>query len=150
MTNRKTLFMETTVKPTRTSINDIMALLVDSNASNIAMTYEDRKITGITFVYQVGKGQLAFALPIRVEPIFNVLQTDRKRHPDKYIAEDRAKAERIAWRQLLRWLEAQLVMIDLGMVAMHEVFMPYQLDNSGRTMFQVFESQRLLGPGDQK
>jgi hypothetical protein len=144
------MFMETTVKPARISINEIMGLLVDSNASNIAMHYVDRKISGISFVYQVGNSQLAFALPIRIEPIFNVLQADRVRQREKYIADDQAKAERIAWRQLLRWLEAQLVMIDLGMVAMHEVFMPYQLDNSGRTMFQVFESQRLLGPGDPK
>jgi hypothetical protein len=144
------MFMETTVKPARISINEIMGLLVDSNASNIAMQYVDRKISGISFVYQVGNSQLAFALPIRIEPIFNVLQADRVRQREKYIADDQAKAERIAWRQLLRWLEAQLVMIDLGMVAMHEVFMPYQLDNSGRTMFQVFESQRLLGPGDPK
>jgi hypothetical protein len=48
------------------------------------------------------------------------------------------QAQRIAWRQLLRWVQAQLAMIDTGMVRTEEVFMPYIVVNpaTNQTLFE--------------
>ena len=51
---------------------------------------------------------------------------------------DRAQAERVAWRQVLRWVEVQVAMIDCGMADPAEVFLPYAITASGRTVYQLF------------
>jgi hypothetical protein len=61
------------------------------------------------------------------------------------------QAERVAWRQLLRWVQAQLAMIDTGMVRTEEVFMPYIVVNAAtnQTLFErMVETQfkMLEGP----
>ncbi len=62
----------------------------------------------------------------------------------KLLRGDRAQAERTAWRQVLRWVEAQMAMIDAGMTQTQEVFMPYAVipGTDNKTMFQAWESQQ--------
>ena len=92
---------------------------------------------------------MPFALPVRVEPVFAILngrrpkENWRRGNRQEFAAKDREQAERVAWRQLLRWIQAQLAMIDTGMVATHEVFMPYVLDRNGRSFFEVFAAEGL-------
>ena len=64
----------------------------------------------------------------------------------KLLRGDRAQAERTAWRQVLRWVEAQMAMIEAGMTQTHEVFMPYAVipGSDDKTMFQAWESQQKL------
>ncbi len=47
------------------------------------------------------------------------------------------RAERIAWRQLLRWVQIQIAMIQTGMVDAAEVFLPY-MEVGGRTLYRAF------------
>jgi hypothetical protein len=57
------------------------------------------------------------------------------------------KARRIAWRQVLRWVEAQLALIETGMVKTQEVFLPYAMvgqNGKRRTMFEVLEEKQFL------
>lgn len=140
----KTLYMETTkIAPERTAA-EISALLVGAGAREISMQYEAGKITGIRFTLDIaGGGQVHFAMPVRVEPIYQILV---KRIRSTWLSGEekkrkRAQAERVAWRQLLRWTQAQLAMIDVGMVAAREVFLPYALDHSGRTLFEYFDTE---------
>lgn len=46
-------------------------------------------------------------------------------------------AERVVWRQLLRWIQSQLAMIDTGMVEATEVFMPYIQVEPGLTLWEL-------------
>ena len=147
---KKSVFMGTTAVSARASREQIMSLLIDRGAQNIALQYVERKVSGLSFGLVTRLGPLAFALPLRMEPIFKLLQEERKRQKDQHATQDQERAERIAWRQLLRWLEAQLAMVELGMSEDAEVFMPYAVQSTGRTMFQMFTEQRLLGVGKQE
>jgi hypothetical protein len=150
MPQSTTVFMGTTEVPAATSRNQIMALLVERGAENIAMEYTARRVTGLSFGLVTTLGLLHFALPLRVEPIFAILQSQRKYNRTKHESQDIERAERIAWRQLLRWMEAQMALIDLGMVEDSEVFLPYALERSGKTMFQIFaEQKRITAPKEQ-
>lgn len=141
---QKSIFMGTTDVPARTSREQIMSLLIESGATNIALKYAEKRVDGISFSLLTNLGNLCFALPLRIDPIFHLLQGERKRQVKQHANEDTAKAEKIAWRQLLRWLEAQMALIDLGMVEQAEVFMPYSVGQNGQTMFEVFKAQKLL------
>jgi hypothetical protein len=86
-------------------------------------------------------------LPARVDPVFQLLLKRRNGVlNDETRARIREQAERVAWRQLLRWVQAQLAMIDVGMVKTHEVFMPYIQHPDGRTFFEYFENKQLALP----
>lgn len=48
-------------------------------------------------------------------------------------------AERVAWRQLLRWVEAQLAMVDTGLSTVDEVLLPYMRGDDGQTIYSLFK-----------
>ena len=153
MAKSKSVFMGTTEVPARTSRDQIMSLLVEHGAGNIGLQYEGKKVVGLSFGLTTTLGPLLFALPLRTDSIFKFLQAERRRQREEHATQDRERADRIAWRQLLRWLEAQLALVELGMVQTAEVFMPYAKQSDGKTMFQVFSEQRLLtagGPPDDR
>jgi hypothetical protein len=144
---QKSVFMGTTEVPARTSRDQIMALLIDRGAQNILQQYGDKRVVGLSFGLVTTFGPMRVDPPLRVDPIFKKLQEERRRQREQHTTRDQERAERIAWRQLLRWVEAQLAMVDLGMAQDAEVFMAYAVQQSGKTMFQMFSEQRLLGTG---
>jgi hypothetical protein len=91
-----------------------------------------------------GRMPFPFAMPARTEPIFKIINGRRQSafEQTKFAGRDREQAARVAWRQLLRWIQAQFAMIDAGMVASHEVFLPYLQNDDGKTVFQIFEATR--------
>jgi hypothetical protein len=140
----KTLFMETTEVSAVRTAGEISTALVAAGAREIAMQYgETNNLIGLRFVLQVENVPITFSLPVRIEPVFQHIN-GRRRYPDSSAKQDREQAERVAWRQLLRWIQAQLAMIDTGMVQPHEVFLPYMLQpGSTQTLFEHFEREGL-------
>lgn len=144
MSSRRTpVYLGRTKMDAGRSSAEIQHLLVTSGARQIAIDYgPDGRVIGMRFSLEHGKTTEAYALPIRSERIFERLQAERKGGKSGLRAsEDRRQAERVAWRQLLLWLKAQLALMDLGMVSAGEVFFPYQLADarSGATVYQMFE-----------
>lgn len=56
---------------------------------------------------------------------------------------DREQAERVAWRIIKDWIEAQMAILESEMVTMDEIFLPYTLDNKGNTLYQLFATNAL-------
>jgi hypothetical protein len=139
--------MESTEVPSQKTASEITTLLVQSGAREISVQYDEGKISGLRFVLlAAGNVPLQFALPVRTEPIFKIINGRRQNYGQfsKVAMQERdhEQAERVAWRQLLRWMQAQLAFIETGMVASQEVFLPYLLHaGSGQTLFQYFEGE---------
>ena len=142
---RKSLFMGTTDVPAERSAASIVSLLVAAGARSVNMRYsEQRKLSGIDFTFVEGKLEFPFSIPARIQQLFDKMLADRNRRSGRT---DRntimEQAERVAWRQLFRWVEAQVALIETGMVSHVEVFTPYCIDRSGRTMFEAMMAARL-------
>lgn len=61
---------------------------------------------------------------------------------------DRQQAERTAWKNVHDWVQAQMAIIEAGMVSMDEVFLPYMTDGRGNTLYQLYQGGQLaLGEG---
>lgn len=138
--NSNGVFMGSTEVPADKTMADIMRVLVKMKATHIGMQYEQGLPTGISFGIAIAgaSAPISYRLPCRAERLVKTFNGNRDR------------AVRVAWRQLLRWVEAQLAMIDAGLVETDEVFMPYALDARGeQTMFEVWKGQRLLTAGKQ-
>jgi hypothetical protein len=92
----------------------------------------------------VGGRDVLFDMPVRIEPVFKMLEARAKRPRADFRENATRDAERIAWRQLLRWVQAQNAMIDTGMVEAAEVYLPYRVVNaSGETVFRWLTDNRL-------
>ncbi len=139
------LYMETTAIAAERSASEITILLVNATASQISTDYgPDRKIRGLRFILSVQGSPVVFSLPARTEPVFRYLQ--KRRSPAtraRKEKQDRKQAERVAWRQLLRWVQAQLALIETGMVEAAEVFLPY-IERDGTTLYQHMLSSGAL------
>ena len=139
MGKRKTLYMGTTGIDATKTAGEITSELVKAGATSVNTDYKNGRICGLRWVMKVNGSNVLFDMPVRIEPIAKLIT-------------DRAQAERVAWRQLLRWVQAQNAMIETGMVQAVEIYLPYIVvhDGTGQTLFQrMNESQfKMLGSGD--
>jgi hypothetical protein len=144
--NQKTLYMETTTIPANRTIGDITARLVEAGARAIRTEYgEGGKPVALCWSMMIHQMPVFFQMPAKIEPLFKYLRQRRRGYMGaKDLARLQEQAERIAWRQLLRWVEVQLSLIEIGMVEYAQVFLPYVQENEGstRTVWDVFREQR--------
>jgi hypothetical protein len=142
MRTKKTLFMETTEVPAQRTALEIGSLLVESGATQIATYYDMRgQIIGLRWTMKAAGRDLLFAMPARVDPIYKIFCQRKKITPIPFdgSTETMQKAHRVAWRQLLRWTQAQLAMIDCGMAEASEVFLPYWQVDGNNSLFELFK-----------
>ena len=131
------LFMESTEISAERTAQEISTLLIQSGATAIMQDLKDKKISGLSFRLEIKGEQVPFSLPVRTEPILKYLQKRlNPRNREKAKPRQLLQAERVAWRQLLRWIQAQIALIDTGMVDPQEVFMPYIQTGVHETLYQ--------------
>ena len=64
--------------------------------------------------------------------------------------QSKEQARRVAWRIIKDWIDAQLALVEVRLVSLPEVFLPYAVSpRSGRTLYEELESGglRLLTDG---
>ncbi len=132
-----TLYMETTKIPAKRTASQISELLGDAGACAVMIEYNaDREIAAVSFQLMVNEKPVPFTMPIRTEPIAAILRRKRRRASSD-VGE---QASRVAWRQAFRWLQAQLAIIETGMVRPEEAFLPYMLVEAQTTLYQRMAS----------
>jgi hypothetical protein len=72
---------------------------------------------------------------------------------DQYTKNTRERAEWISWRILKNWVEAQIALIESGQADPAQVFLPYVVERSGKTIYELFiesNKQKALADGSQE
>jgi hypothetical protein len=123
--------METTKKEPEETSAEIAKLLKNYNLSRFMNDYEDGEISGCIFTIEIMGKDVPIKLPIRWASLWNMAQ-----HGETRYIKDEQQARRVAWRQALRWIESQLAMVDIEMVDMAEIFLPYMMVDKSRTLYQ--------------
>ncbi len=143
-----TLFMEKTeISDTKTAM-EIQDLLARKGASRIQVDYAaGGRPDGLSFCFRVHDQDIPFRLPCRWQKVERILRQTRK-SPRRRDTWD-GWARRVAWRQVLRWVEAQLAMIETGMTSTEEVFLPYAIMSSQKTVYEMFSAQGFKAIPDQ-
>lgn len=140
----------TTVEVFQT-VSEIECILVMHNAKSIMKSYEGGSIRGLSFLIDTGRQQIPVMLPARVDECLEVLKKEKRANPRKQIKDTKEHAERVAWRILKDWVEAQMALLDIGMARFEEIFLPYIEISAGQTIFQALEQRQfLLGDGSQQ
>lgn len=143
-----TVFMETTrIAPERT-VSEIQQILSRYGANAILLEYDAMQISAVSFKCTVEQQDIPFRLPCRWQSMEGVLRKSGKRPRSDDTFETWAR--RVAWRQILRWVEAQMALVDTEMVKIQEVFFPYIQAKNGKTLYELQEAKGLLALGSGK
>lgn len=121
-----------------TTLGQIQGQLVKHGARKILQEYDgDGHVEAVSFMIDTPVGVQAVRLPANVEAVQRVLTKQK-------VKCDREQAERVAWRIVKDWVEAQMAILESEMVSMAEIFMPYMIaDRDGNTMYQLFTNRAL-------
>ena len=122
------------------TVGQIHGILVAHGARSILTNYDkDGQIESLSFEIETPHGIAHIMLPIDPEAVLRVMMRSDSRVPRRLIT--RAQAIRIAWRIVKDWVEAQMAILETEMVKMEQIFLPYIITGSGKTLYQVFESR---------
>lgn len=125
-----------------TTIGEIQAQLVVHGAKRIMQDYDDKgRISALTFQIDTPAGLRVIRLPANVDAVQKVLSSQK-------VKCDREQAERVAWRIVKDWVEAQMAILESEMVQMDEIFLPYMVNNNGQTLFQIYRNNQLMLEGE--
>jgi hypothetical protein len=120
--------------PLSNIFGDIEKTLVEHGAKQVSRDYDNGKIIAISFIINTKSGDLKVKLPARFEQVEKIFINNGLRYkPDQ--------PYRTAWATLRDWISAQMALLDLEMVKMEEIFLPYVTDPNGRTFFE-FSQER--------
>ena len=133
----------TTVDSFKT-VSEIEYILMKHHAKSIMKNYDGESIIGLSFLIDTGVQQIPVRLPVKVDECLEVLKKEKRENPRKQIKDTRQQAERVAWRILKDWVEAQMALLDIEMVRFEEIFLPYIETNTGQTIYERLENKQFL------
>lgn len=120
-----------------TTLGAIQGQLVKHGARKIMQDYDgEGNITALAFLIDTPAGPRGVRLPANVDAVHSVLARQK-------VKCDRKQAERVAWRIVKDWVEAQMAILESEMVQMDEIFLPYMIDNTGKTLFEAYRDNQL-------
>jgi hypothetical protein len=119
---------------------EVQVILARGRARAVATEYDGTgRPIGIAFEIQTPHGPRTYALPVDAGKVFAVMCRDRV--PPKFRTTD--QAERVAWRIIKDWIEAQLAIVATQMVTFEQVMLPYMRTEDGSTVYERYERSEL-------
>lgn len=137
------IFMETTkISPGKT-IGEVQGVLAAYGANNILIEYDNTEVSALSFTYKVEDQAIAYRLPSNWQVIYEKLAERKKRFRGHTKDDLIDQAKRIAWRTVLRWVEAQLAFVEQGQGKVEQVFMHCMIVGPNKqTLFQKMEESK--------
>ncbi len=132
----------TTKIDSQKTILEIQQILTKHGATKIVSDYEDGLISSLTFCINMNGSTVAFKLPCNYDGVLSVMKKDKKVSNSLCT---KAQALRVSWRILKNWIEAQMALVEINMVELPEVFLPYAVTKNGNTVYQEIKSGGMLG-----
>lgn len=140
----------TSVSVERT-VTEIEKMLSKFGANKIMKEYDNEgRPVRLIFSIITEYGEMPVKLPVRVDKILDVfkVQVSDGKLPKRYWGGEwaDAQAHRVGWRIIKDWLDAQLTLLNIEMVKVEEIFLPYAYDSgSNKTLFQKMEESGFSG-----
>lgn len=129
----------TTIQAAKT-VSEIQTILAKYGAKSILIDYDNEgHIKALAFLVSTAHGDMSIRLPITPDSILKVLY--RQNVPTRY--KNKPQAIRIAWRIVKDWVAAQMAILETEMVEMEQIFLPYIIGDSGKTIYESFLENRL-------
>lgn len=116
------------------TVSEIERNLAKHGAKAILKNYDDDgHISSLSFIIRYGKQDIPIQLPVHPEAVLRVLM--RQGVPTRY--KNNHQAIKVAWRIVKDWVEAQMAILETEMVRMEQIFLPYIVSDSGKTLYEI-------------
>lgn len=153
--NKYMLLNYTTQTPIEQTVAEIQKMLSRHNVTAMVTEYDGPHVSSVSFRISIDGKPMGFKLPCNwraVQQIFKEKNANRKRRNGRLedkVDESDEQAQRTAWRIIKDWVEAQLAMVEVNLVTVPQVFLPYAIMRDGRTLSEHVASDPkfLLGEG---
>jgi len=127
------------------TITEIEKMLTKYGATHILKEYdaEGRPIV-LIFSIMTEHGKMGIRLPLNPSKVLSVFkkQVSNNLLPRKYWDGDWAEqqAHRVGWRIIKDWLDAQITLLNIEMVKIEEIFLPYIYNEKlGMTIYEMLD-----------
>lgn len=131
-----TILNYSTKIPARRTASEMQNILAAAGAEHVSIRYDEGKPVQLTFVIETDQGNRAYQLPADAEGVYIALQADTRASRTQQTHE---QAERVAWRIVKDWLEAQLAIIEARMAKLDQVMLPYMLTDNGLPLYDMYQ-----------
>ncbi len=118
------------------SIGEIQKCLVKHGAHKITTDFNGRLPIAVTFCLTIDDRTVAFSLPANYAGVLKAMKNDRNVPRSKCTEE---QAQRVAWRIVKDWVEAQMAIVEAQLCDMAEVFLPYAITKNGMTLYREIQ-----------
>jgi hypothetical protein len=127
------------------TLGEIQKILVSHGARKLMYDYDGNgRIQALCFSIITHDGERGIKLPANVKAAQRVLEKQKAANRKQVIKTDYDQAERVAWRIIKDWVEAQMAILETQMVEFEEVFLPYMVNSKGQTFFQAYQQKQLM------
>jgi sirohydrochlorin ferrochelatase len=121
-------------------LGEIQCILTRHGARSIQVDYDQGEPEHVCFTLATPHGDRSFRLPANIDGIQERLV---EAFGPKSVRATHDQALRVGWRILKDWVEAQVAIIEAGMVSTDEVMLPYMLTPGGTTVYEAYEENEL-------
>jgi len=129
----------TTIAPLKT-IAEIQSILIKHGATNISIDFANQIPIALTFLVELKGEFINFRLPSNYTGVYKALCKEAK-VPKRFKSE--IQAQKVAWRILKDWIEAQMAIIEAGLATLPQVFLPYAVVSNGQTLYELANEKGL-------
>lgn len=133
------------------TIGEIQKMLSSHGVTAIMTEYDGPNVSAVSFKMNVDGNPMGFKLPCNWLSVMEILKEPKHRTKLRCrIDEIDEQAIRTAWRIIKDWIEAQLALVEVNMVTIPQVFLPYTIMGDGRTLSDhvAKDPKFLLGNGN--
>lgn len=131
----------TTINANKT-IGEIQEILSRHGATAIMTEYDNGEVVALSFKINTHRGEIGIKLPANTDKVLRVLKKQKQKNLQ--IRDNQDQATKVAWRIIKDWIDAQMAILETEMVDMEEIFLPYIINNNGKTLYQAFKNNTLM------
>ena len=140
------LLKYTTVISVSRSVSEIQETLRVCGARSVTVEHDGLKQPcGISFWVETAHGPISFHMTVDTARIKQLLTDQWRKGEVPRSAISEGQPARVGWRQVKDWLDVQLAMIEIGLVTLDQIFLPYAVNSEGKTVYQLFSEDGRLG-----
>ncbi|WP_394941187.1 hypothetical protein [Psychromicrobium sp. YIM B11713] len=137
------------------TVAEMQALLAGHGARRISVDHDSSGVpSSLDFALGTPHGLRAFSLPASVDHMQRLLAAEDAagllKSGSKAERTSRTQAERVAWRVMKTWLEAQLALVSAEMIDIDQALLAFlQVDGTGWTLYEIYKEREslTLSPG---
>lgn len=139
----------TTKIPAEQTIGEIQKMLSKHGVMAMMTQYEGQNVSAVSFQMDIQGKPMGFKMPCNWRAVRQIFNEDPSIRNTRLNTDE--QAIRTAWRIIHTWVKSQLAVVEVNMVTIPQVFLPYAIMRDGRTLSEHVETDPgfLLGDGKQ-